>query len=166
MFKPYSVAKLKDDWTLNKRWQGIERPYTAEDVVRLRGTVQIEHTLARLGSERLWRLMHEEDYVHSLGAMTGNQAVQMVQAGLKAIYLSGWQVAADANGASQTYPDQSLYPADSAPNLVKRINNALGIIKFKEYRIRCTGVYTTMFRRVEHAVGMNLSGCKSQFCHR
>jgi isocitrate lyase len=125
MFKPYNVGKLRDDWELNKRWQGIKRPYTAEDVVRLRGTVQIEHTLARMGAERLWRLMHQEDYVNALGALTGNQAVQMVQAGLKAIYLSGWQVAADANVAGQTYPDQSLYPADSAPNLVKRINNAL-----------------------------------------
>ena len=125
MFKPYNVAKLKDDWDLNRRWQGIKRPYSAEDVVRLRGTVQVEHTLARMGAERLWRLMAQEDYVHALGALTGNQAVQMVQSGLKAIYLSGWQVAADANGATQTYPDQSLYPADSAPKLVKRINNAL-----------------------------------------
>ncbi len=125
MFKPYNVAKLKDDWELNRRWQGIKRPYSAEAVCRLRGTVQVEHTLARMGAERLWRLMAQEDYVHALGALTGNQAVQMIQAGLKAIYLSGWQVAADANGAANTYPDQSLYPADSAPNLVKRINNAL-----------------------------------------
>ena len=125
MFKPYNVGKLRDDWELNKRWQGITRPYSAEDVVRLRGTVQIEYTLARMGAERLWRLMQQEDYVHALGALSGNQAVQMVQAGLLAIYLSGWQVAADANLAGQTYPDQSLYPADSAPQLVKRINNAL-----------------------------------------
>jgi len=125
MFKPYNVGKLRDDWELNKRWQGIKRPYAAEDVVRLRGTVQIEQTLARIGAERLWRLMYQEDYVNSLGALSGNQAVQMVQAGLKAIYLSGWQVAADANLAGQTYPDQSLYPADSGPRLVKRINNAL-----------------------------------------
>ncbi len=125
MFKPYNVAKLKDDWELNKRWQGIKRPYSAEDVVRLRGTVQVEHTLARMGAERLWRLLHQEDYVHSLGALSGNQAVQMVQAGLKAIYLSGWQVAADANLGSETYPDQSLYPANSAPKLAQRINNAL-----------------------------------------
>ncbi len=125
MFKPYNVGKLRDDWELNKRWQGIKRPYAAEDVVRLRGTVQIEHTLARMGAERLWRLLHREDYVNALGAVTGNQAVQMVQAGLQAIYLSGWQVAGDANLAGQTYPDQSLYPADSAPKLVKRINNAL-----------------------------------------
>ncbi|MFN2123887.1 MAG: isocitrate lyase [Candidatus Promineifilaceae bacterium] len=125
MFKPYNVGKMRDDWELNKRWQGITRPYTAGDVVRLRGTIQIEHTLARMGAERLWRLMHQEDYVNSLGALSGNQAVQMVQAGLQAIYLSGWQVAADANLAGQTYPDQSLYPADSVPRLVKRINNAL-----------------------------------------
>jgi len=125
MFNEHDVMALENDWKYNKRWQGIERPYTAEDVCRLRGTVQIEHTLARMGAERLWRLMHTEDYINSLGALTGNQAVQMVEAGLKAIYLSGWQVAADANGAANTYPDQSLYPADSAPKLVKRINNAL-----------------------------------------
>jgi isocitrate lyase len=107
------------------RWQGIERPYTEEDVVRLRGSVTVEHTLARLGAERLWRLLGEEPYVAALGAMTGGQAVQMVKAGLKAIYLSGWQVAADANVAGQTYPDQSLYPANSAPALVKRLNQAL-----------------------------------------
>ncbi|MCL4804683.1 MAG: isocitrate lyase [Anaerolineae bacterium] len=125
MFKPYNVAKLKDDWELNKRWQGIVRPYSAEDVIRLRGSVQIEHTLARMGAERLWRLMQQEDFVAALGAVTGNQAVQQVQAGLKAIYVSGWQVAGDNNTAAHTYPDQSLYPADSVPNLVKRINNAL-----------------------------------------
>jgi isocitrate lyase len=107
------------------RWEGIERPYTEEDVARLRGSVQIEHTLARLGAERLWRLLQDEDYVAALGAMTGGQAVQMVKAGLKAIYVSGWQVAADANLAGETYPDQSLYPATSAPALVRRINNAL-----------------------------------------
>jgi isocitrate lyase len=121
----YNVDALKNDWQFNKRWEGITRPYTAEDVVRLRGSIQIEHTLARMGAERLWQLLQEEEYVHALGALTGNQAVQMVQAGLKAIYLSGWQVAADANLASETYPDQSLYPANSAPALVKRINNAL-----------------------------------------
>ena len=125
MFKPYNVAKMKDDWELNKRWQGITRPYSAEDVVRLRGSVQIEYTLARMGAERLWRLMKQEDFVAALGAVTGNQAVQQVEAGLKAIYVSGWQVAGDNNSSSQTYPDQSLYPADSVPNLVKRINNAL-----------------------------------------
>jgi isocitrate lyase len=107
------------------RWEGIERPYGSEEVERLRGSVHVEHTLARLGAERLWELLREDDYVPALGAMTGGQAVQMVKAGLKAIYLSGWQVAADANLAGQTYPDQSLYPANSGPALVKRLNNAL-----------------------------------------
>jgi len=107
------------------RWRGIERPYGADEVVRLRGSVQIEHTLARLGAEKLWRLLHEEDYVAALGALTGGQAVQMAKAGLKAIYLSGWQVAADGNLAGHTYPDQSLYPSNSAPALVRRLNNAL-----------------------------------------
>jgi isocitrate lyase len=109
----------------NGRWRGIQRPYTPEDVVRLRGTVEIEHTLARRGAERLWGLLHEEDHVAALGALTGGQAVQMVKAGLEAIYLSGWQVAADANLAGQTYPDQSLYPANSVPALVRRLNSAL-----------------------------------------
>ncbi len=125
MLKQYDVSQMESSWKFDKRWQGIERPYTSHDVCRLRGTIQVEHTLARMGAERLWRLMHKEDYVNALGALTGNQAVQMVQAGLKAIYLSGWQVAADANNSSQTYPDQSLYPSDSAPKLAKRINNAL-----------------------------------------
>jgi isocitrate/methylisocitrate lyase len=107
------------------RWAGVRRPYTQADVERLRGTVKIEHTLARLGAEKLWKQMHTEPYVHSLGALTGNQAIQMVQAGLKAIYVSGWQVAGDANNAGQMYPDQSLYPSDSVPALVRRINNAL-----------------------------------------
>jgi isocitrate lyase len=111
--------------TASARWDGIERPYTSEDVERLRGSVQVEHTLARLGAERLWELLQHEDYVPALGALTGGQAVQMVKAGLKAIYLSGWQVAADANLAGQTYPDQSLYPSNSGPALVKRLNNAL-----------------------------------------
>src|SRR4249919_2748571 len=109
----------------NGRWEGIERPYSAEDVLRLRGTVQVEHTLARLGAERLWTLLHTEDYVPALGALTGGQAVQMVKAGLEAIYLSGWQVAADANLAGGTYPDQSLYPANSGPALARRISSAL-----------------------------------------
>ena len=113
------------EWANNPRWKGIERPYTAEDVLRLRGSIQIEHTLARIGAERLWNLLQTEPYVNSLGAMTGNQAVQQVQAGLKSIYVSGWQVAADANNAGQMYPDQSLYPADSVPNLCRRINSAL-----------------------------------------
>ncbi len=107
------------------RWAGIERPYTQADVRRLRGSVHIEHTLARVGAERLWHLLHEDAPVAALGALTGNQAVQAVKAGLKAIYLSGWQVAADANLAGQMYPDQSLYPANSVPNVVERINNAL-----------------------------------------
>jgi isocitrate lyase len=111
--------------TANGRWKGIERPYASEDVLRLRGTVQVEHTLARLGAERLWMLLHSEEYVPALGALTGGQAVQMVKAGLKAIYLSGWQVAADANLGGHTYPDQSLYPANSGPALVRRLNNAL-----------------------------------------
>jgi isocitrate lyase len=107
------------------RWEGIERVYTAEDVQRLRGTVAIEHTLARLGAERLWSLVHEREFLPTLGAVTGNQAVQMVKAGLEGIYVSGWQVAADANLAGSTYPDQSLYPANSVPALVRRLNNAL-----------------------------------------
>jgi len=121
----HSIAALENQWRSNPRWQGITRPYKAEDVVRLRGTVQVEHTLARLGAERLWDLLHEEPYVAALGAMTGNQAIQQVEAGLQAIYVSGWQVAADANNSGQMYPDQSLYPADSVPNLVRRINQAL-----------------------------------------
>ncbi len=115
---------LGSDWKTAERWHGIVRPYRPGDVERLRGSVPIEHTLARLGSERLWRLLHSEPYVPALGAMTGTQAVQMVAAGLPAIYASGWQVAADANNADQTYPDQSLYPADSMPALVRRLNNA------------------------------------------
>src|SRR5271168_3230765 len=107
------------------RWKDVIRPYTKAEVERLRGTVKIEYTLARLGAERLWKLLQEEDYVPALGAMTGNQAVQQVHAGLKAIYVSGWQVAADANNAGTMYPDQSLYPADSVPNMCRRINNAL-----------------------------------------
>jgi isocitrate lyase len=118
------IEQLERDWRENPRWQGITRPYSAADVVRLRGSVQIEYTLAKLGAQRLWDLMHTEPYVAALGALTGTQAVQMVQAGLKAIYLSGWQVAADANLSMQTYPDLSLYPVNSVPAVVKRINNA------------------------------------------
>jgi isocitrate/methylisocitrate lyase len=117
--------ELMKTWKNDPRWEGITRPYTAEDVVRLRGTVLIEQTLAWLGAERLWKLLREDDYVPALGALTGNQAMQMVKAGLKAIYLSGWQVAADANLAGQMYPDQSLYPANSVPQVVRRINQAL-----------------------------------------
>lgn len=116
---------LDYEWANNPRWKGVERPYTAKNVLRLRGSVAIEHTLARLGAERLWELLQTEPYVKALGAVTGNQAVQQVQAGLQAIYVSGWQAAADANNAGQMYPDQSLYPADSVPNLCRRINSAL-----------------------------------------
>jgi len=118
-------AALQKEWETDPRWKGIERTYSAEDVIRLRGSVTEEHTLARLGAERLWHLLHTEDYINALGALTGNQAVQQVRAGLKAIYLSGWQVAADANLSGHTYPDQSLYPANSVPQVVRRINNAL-----------------------------------------
>jgi len=116
---------LEHQWKTNPRWKGIERPYSGADVVRLRGTVRVEHTLARNGAERLWDLLHGDEPATALGALTGNQAVQAVKAGRKAIYLSGWQVAADANLAGQMYPDQSLYPVNSVPNVVKRINNAL-----------------------------------------
>jgi isocitrate lyase len=116
---------LAERWRTDPRWRGIERPYTAQDVVRLRGSLRIEHTLARLGAERLWRLLQRQEPVRALGAMTGGQAVQMVRAGLEAIYVSGWQVAADANLAAHTYPDQSLYPSNSGPHLVRRINQAL-----------------------------------------
>ena len=120
-----SAAEITKDWASNPRWAGIRRNYSAEDVVRLRGSVHIEHSLARLGAEKLWKSLHSEPFVNALGALTGNQAMQQVKAGLKAIYLSGWQVAADANLAGQMYPDQSLYPADSVPAVVKRINNCL-----------------------------------------
>ncbi|HTZ61948.1 MAG TPA: isocitrate lyase [Thermoplasmata archaeon] len=118
------MTAVGDDWKTDERWHGVVRPYRADDVERLRGSLQIEHTLARVGSQRLWQLLQHEPYVPTLGAMTGTQAVQMVAAGLPAIYASGWQVAADANTADQTYPDQSLYPADSMPALVRRLNNA------------------------------------------
>ena len=119
------AAALEQEWATSERWTGIERPYRGADVVRLRGSLRVEHTLARQGAERLWALMRDEPYVNALGALTGNQAMQQVRAGLKAIYLSGWQVAADANLAGQMYPDQSLYPANSVPSVVKRINQAL-----------------------------------------
>ena len=120
-----SDRSLDREWSSSSRWQGIERPYTGADVIRLRGPVHVEQTLARRGAERLRALLADDEYVAALGALTGSQAVQMAKAGLKAIYLSGWQVAADANLAGQTYPDQSLYPANSAPALVRRLNNAL-----------------------------------------
>jgi isocitrate lyase len=120
-----TAQTLANEWKSHPRWQGITRGYRAEDVLRLRGTVQVEHTLARLGAENLWRFVNEKPFVNALGALTGNQAMQQVKAGLDAIYLSGWQVAGDANLSGQMYPDQSLYPADSVPSVVKRINNAL-----------------------------------------
>src|SRR6266545_4948131 len=120
-----AARELEAGWASDGRWEGIERTYTAADVVRLRGSVQIEHTLARLGAQRLWALLHERDFVAALGVLTGGQAVQAVKAGLDAIYLSGWQVAADANLAEQVYPDQSLYPANSVPAVARRISNAL-----------------------------------------
>lgn len=120
-----AIRSLQKTWSEDPRWQGIKRTYSAEEVVRLRGSVQVEHTLARRGAERLWRLLHDEPFVNSLGALTGNQAMQQVKAGLKAIYLSGWQVAGDANLAGEMYPDQSLYPINSVPQVVRRINNTL-----------------------------------------
>jgi isocitrate lyase len=119
------IQQLQESWEMDSRWKGITRPYTAEDVIRLRGSIDIEHTLARRGAEKLWKGLHTDDYINALGALTGNQAMQQVKAGLKAIYLSGWQVAADANLAGHMYPDQSLYPANSVPAVVKRINQTL-----------------------------------------
>ncbi|QYF85477.1 isocitrate lyase [Brevibacterium sp. PAMC21349] len=119
------AQKLQQSWENDSRWTGIKRPYTAEEVIKLRGSIDIEQTLARRGSEKLWNLLKTEDFINALGALTGNQAMQQVKAGLKAIYLSGWQVAADANIAGQMYPDQSLYPANSVPQVVKRINQTL-----------------------------------------
>ncbi|MDL2418763.1 isocitrate lyase [Bacillus tropicus] len=119
------IEKLQESWELDTRWKGITRPYSAEDVIRLRGSIDIEHTLARRGAEKLWASLHTEDYINALGALTGNQAMQQVKAGLKAIYLSGWQVAADANLSGHMYPDQSLYPVNSVPAVVKRINQTL-----------------------------------------
>ncbi len=139
------IDKTTNAWRTSPRWQGIERPYSAEDVYRLRGSFSIEYSLAKLGAERLWELLHSEDYVHSLSAVTGNQAIQHVRAGLKAIYVSGWQTAADANTASAVYPDLSLYPCDSVPELVSRINNALlradQIHHYKEAKQNGHGTY-------------------------
>ncbi|MGA9839582.1 MAG: isocitrate lyase [Thermoplasmata archaeon] len=129
------------DWKASPRWRGVVRPYKAEDVERLRGSVRLEYTLAQLGAERLWRLLQTEPFVPSLGAMTGTQAVQMVAAGLPAIYASGWQVAADANNADQTYPDQSLYPADSMPSLVRRLNNAFRREDEKQHALGTGDIY-------------------------
>ena len=118
------VKRIEQDWAENPRWNHVKRDYRAADVVRLRGSVQIEYTLAHRGAEKLWRLVNDEDYINSLGAVTGGQAVQQVKAGVKAIYLSGWQVAADGNTSETMYPDQSLYAVDSVPTVVRRINNA------------------------------------------
>jgi isocitrate lyase len=120
-----AAEQLEREWETNPRWQGVERTYSAEDVIELRGSFHVEHSIARAGAKRLWDLVNDGEYINALGALTGGQAVEMVKAGLEAIYLSGWQVAADANAAGQTYPDQSLYPANSVPQAVKRINNAL-----------------------------------------
>lgn len=125
MTQQEQIKALEEKWAQDGRWLGIERPYSAEEVLKLRGSIEIEHTLAKRGAARLWKSLHEEDFINALGALTGNQAMQQVKAGLKAIYLSGWQVAADANIAGQMYPDQSLYPANSVPQVVKRINQAL-----------------------------------------
>jgi isocitrate lyase len=123
--KMQDARNLERSWATDERWEGVTRPYSGEDVIRLRGSVTVHYTLARMGAERLWHLLRTEPFIRTLGALTGNQAVQMVQAGLKAIYASGWQVAGDMNTAGQTYPDQSLYPVDSVPTLVRRINSAL-----------------------------------------
>jgi isocitrate lyase len=125
MERSNEIRELERDWAENPRWSGVQRDYGAADVVRLRGSVLLEHTLARLGAEKLWRLVNQDEPLCALGALTGNQAIQEIQAGLKAIYCSGWQVAGDGNSAGQMYPDQSLYPADSVPKMVERINNAL-----------------------------------------
>src|SRR5690349_25061710 len=125
MDRTQEIRALEQDWATNPRWKGIKRGYTAADVVRLRGSVKIEHTLARLGAEKLWKRCNEMPFVNSLGALTGNQAMQQVKAGVPAIYLSGWQVAADANDSLTMYPDQSLYSVSSVPTVVRRINNAL-----------------------------------------
>ncbi len=123
-YRPASIEEIRRDWTENPRWKGVKRPYQPEDVDRVRGTIRFQYTFARMGAERLWHLLHTDDYLPALGAMSGNQAIQQVQAGLKVIYVSGWQVAADANLAGKMYPDQSLYPINSVPELVRRINNA------------------------------------------
>jgi isocitrate lyase len=119
------IKQLEQQWQINERWNGIQRSYTAEEVIKLRGSLKIDHTLARMGAENLWQLLHQQPFIRTLGALSGNQAIQMVQAGLKAIYVSGWQVAGDANTALHVYPDQSLYPVDSMPTLIARLNNAL-----------------------------------------
>ena len=133
------IQQLKRDWATNPRWEGIKRPYTAAEVVKLRGSYHIEHSLARMGAEKLWKKLNSQDFVAGLGALTGNQAIQEVEAGLDAIYLSGWQVAADANLGGEMYPDQSLYPANSVPMVVKKINNSL----LRRDQIQCVNGDTT-----------------------
>lgn len=159
MFDQKAISALEKEWATNPRWKGIERPYSAEDVIRLSGSFKVEHTLAKMGAERLWYLMHNRPFVRALGALSGNQAVQMVQAGLEAIYLSGWQVAADANGAAHTYPDQSLYPADSAPKLVTRINNAMMRADQIHHQYGKNGMYwmAPIFADAEAGFGGNLN---------
>ncbi len=153
------AQQLRDSWAKDPRWAGIRRTYTAEDVVRLRGSVQIEHTLARLGAEKLWRLVNTEPYVNCLGALTGGQAMQQVRAGIKAIYLSGWQVAADNNSYMSMYPDQSLYPVDSVPKVVERINSL--------FRSRyptpstCAGSTTSPAARPRPTAAVRPSACPS-----
>src|SRR5260370_37467612 len=154
-----AAAHLEREWESNRRWAGITRPYSAEDVVRLRGSIQVEHTLAKLGADRLWNLLHTESYVPALGAVTGNHTLQQVQAGLQAIYVSGWQVAADANHSGQMYPDQSLYPADNVPNLVRRINQALVRADQIPHSERKNGIYwfAPMVADAEAGFGGNLN---------
>jgi isocitrate lyase len=125
MNKIRSANEIQKDWDTNPRWKNVKRDYTAEEVVRCSGSVRIEHSLAKNGAEKLWDLINKEDFVNALGALTGNQAMQQAKAGLKAVYLSGWQVAGDANSSGQMYPDQSLYPVDSVPAVIRRINNSL-----------------------------------------
>ncbi len=153
------AANLELEWQSDPRWEGITRPYSAEDVVRLRGSIQIEHTLAKLGADRLWSLLQTEDYVAALGAVTGNQAVQQVSAGLQAIYISGWQAAADANDSGHMYPDQSLYPANSVPNLVRRINQALTRADQVHHSEGKNGIhwFAPMFADAEAGFGGNLN---------
>jgi isocitrate lyase len=156
MNRPDEAAQLTADWSSNPRWAGLTRPYTAEEVVRLRGSVRVEHTLARLGAEKLWGMMKDEPFVRALGALTGGQAVQMVDAGLKAIYVSGWQVAAEANDSGHVYPDQSLYAVSSVPNLVRKINNALlraDQIQSTERRAKTTDYIVPMVADAEAGFG-------------
>lgn len=141
MHNQQQAIDLANEWATHPRWAGITRPYSASEVVRLRGSIQLQHTLAQMGAARLWRLLHTEPFIRALGALTGNQAIEQVAAGLKAIYVSGWQVAGDANDALQMYPDQSLYPASSVPQLVRRINNALLRADQIEHRQGHAGVY-------------------------